>query len=240
MGEKTGWPRGARNRNLFTGKSFSNANKPLNIKEKKQVETIAKREVRKALETKHKDKPYTSLIASTTISYGSASSVNGMYGDIAEGTGENERIGLKIKTSGVKFDLEFRCGDLQNTIRILVVTARKGIRYQPTDVTNFVQNLLSNTAPSATQYGAPVDPDRFKILIDKKIHLRQVPYDGGTAAGISTTYLFREYVRMNKVLSWDLQGNITNDMYLVMLSDSGLVPNPGAVSGYVRAYYKDM
>ena len=49
----------------------------------------------------------------------------------------------------------------------------------------------------------------------------------------------KTFVKCHRTIFWDDYGNINNDIYMIAISDSNAIPNPGAIGGFVNAYYKD-
>lgn len=200
--------------------------------------------IKKASETKERRRLLpTDLVGANSISFGSGALIAGLYGDTAQGAGHTQRIGNRIRAVGLNMDFWLEGGDTTNLMRCIVVTPRKGgIRYQPTDKANFVQNLFSNTVSSSVQHLAPVDTSRWKVHYDKSIFLRYVPTFG---SGLSTDvyamkHHVKKFIKFNRPVQFDDQGQITDDIYLVMLSDSSAPPHPGVIVGFVNAYFKDI
>lgn len=110
---------------------------------------------------------------------------------------------------------------------------------QPTSTASFVQSVLSGAPSGATQWLQPVDTDRFEVLLDKVYYLKNTAVDGSSSASAVSTRFLRKFIPINKKIQWDDSGQINNDVYVIAISDSAAVPNPGAVAGYIRVYYKD-
>ena len=162
-----------------------------------------------------------------------------MFGGIGQGVSDDTRIGDQLTAKGVRLALTFQCTDTFNDFRILMVTARKqGIRYQPSSVASFVQNLLSGAVSAGTQWVAAVDTERFKVYYDKILHLKRSAIDGSSSTTIPESQSVIKTVKLNKKIKFDEEGQITNDLYLIMLSDSGAVSHPGAIAGYVTPIIK--
>lgn len=218
------------------GKIKQYPKKGLNTTEKKQVRKIIKSQS----ETLLKEYDWDTIANLSGVSYGSGAAVAGLYGALAAGAADGARVGDRIHASSVNVSLAFVPGDSQNYMRILLVGARKGVRYQPADTANFVQNLLSNRGSGGDQWSMPVDTSRFKVYYDTMFEIRKVPYDGGTAASNNLSKIIRFRRKIGKNMQWDEAGEITNDVYFVCLSDSAIASHPGAVGGSILAYYKDL
>lgn len=197
--------------------------------------------INKRIETK--EVTYTTWSNSTSISYGSGASVAGFFGAITQGTGESNRIGNKIQARGIYMRLAIQPADNTNYVRVLVVKPLKDMAPNVTvgsGIATFVQNVLSNTAGSSTQWLAPVDTDRYKVLHDKNYFLRFGPLDGNSGSTIINRMLFvKKFIRLNQKCQWDESGNMNNDVWLIMLSDSAAIGHPGVVAGFLKGYYKD-
>lgn len=208
----------------------------LNPTEKQQV----KRLVLKGSESKLKEYDWDTIPSLSSVGYGSSSTVIGLYGAIASGTTDNTRVGDRITATLVNIKLAFLPADTSNQLRFIMCTARKGIRYQPSDVANFVQNVLSGRPSGSDQWLSPVDTSRYKVYYDKVLNLRKVPFDGASASSVSETHYVKIRKSINKKFTWDEEQQITNDVYLIVLSDSSVVAHPGCIAGYMLAYYKDL
>lgn len=179
----------------------------------------------------------------TSVSYGSATKCGGLYGAIAQGTGHTQRIGNSLLATGIRFDLVMSPGDTTNQLRLIFFTPKKGgIRYQPSDVTNFTENLLSGEASSTVQFLSPVDTSRFRVLYDKTKLLRFVPtFGAGTATDVYALQRhYKGFIKLNKKIVFDDEAQMTNDIYFLAISDSSVPAHPGAVAGYCVCYFKDL
>lgn len=222
------------------------AKKPTKKAKANETKKIVRNTIKNMAETKELRSTYLTVgggIGVSSVSYGGSSKLGGLYGSIASGSGQNNRIGNTILATGVRFDFVMSPGDTTNQLRLIFFTAKKnGIRYQPSDVANFVENVLSGNAASATQFLAPVDTSRYRVLYDRTKLLRFVPtFGGGTATDVYALQRhYKGFIKLNKKIQWDDENEITNDIYYLAISDSGLVSHPGAVAGYCVAYYKDL
>lgn len=171
--------------------------------------------------------------------YGSGSSVAGLCAGVANGTGEGQRIGNSIILKGAYVNFALQPGDNTNYMRILLVTPKKAADLSSTSA--FVQQLLSNTASSGTQWLAPVDTDVFKVYFDKRFWAKFSPVDGSTATSVPQARFIRKFVKFNKKIRWQLSAPVlpTNDVFLVAISDSAIGADPGAVAGSVKIWYQD-
>ena len=66
-----------------------------------------------------------------------------------------------------------------------------------------------------------------------------MPVDGSTSTSVARTRFLKAFVKVNRKIFWDDAGNINNDVYLIAISDSAAVPNPGVIGGFVNTYFKD-
>jgi len=124
-------------------------------------------------------------------------------------------------------------------VRLLLVEPIKQV--DVTSTANFVQQLLSNQASSGTQWLQPVDTDVHKVHMDKRFWFQFAPVDGLTATQVARPHFVRKFVRFSKNVLWQLSAPVvpSREVYLVALSDSAAVANPGAIAGFVKLYYQD-
>lgn len=175
----------------------------------------------------------------TSVSYGTGGMVGGLCAGVANGTGEGQRIGNKITLKGVQLRMVFTPGDQYNVLRVLLVTPKRSFASGSTGA--FIQQLLSNTASSATQLIAPVDTDLFKVYLDKQYWIRKLPVDGSTSSQTDQLKILKKFVKFNKKIYWDISNptNPSQDVFLVAISDSSVAANPGTIMAHVRLWYTD-
>lgn len=175
----------------------------------------------------------------SSISYGSASIAAGLCAGIANGTGEGQRIGNSIKLKGFQINWALQPGDNTNYVRILLLAPKKQVDLS--SVANFTQQALSNQGSSGTQWLQPVDTDVHKVLMDKRIWFQFRPVDGSTATSVAQARFVKKFIKFNKKIVWQLSAPTVplREIYLLALSDSAAVANPGAVAGFVKIWYQD-
>jgi len=211
------------------------------------VKKIVNRAIKRNIELKDKTYPYTAVginpvggsaesFAST--SYGSTATITQLFRGVSRGTNDGERIGHSVNCKGVYMNLAIQNGDSFNQYR-LIVFRPKG-RYTTTSVAGLVQMILSGTASASTQWAAPVDTDYFKVYYDKILNLRSVDYDGTTS--VVQTRFVRKLIKFKsgKKIEWDEQDTQpANDVFVMAISDSAAVANPGVIAGFFKLYYTD-
>lgn len=232
---------------MYNKRGFKRS-KVRNYRKKKTYTNIKKMirsEVLRSQETKELTYTYSNVGSSnfSSISYGSGAVVAGFFGAISQGVNDGQRIGNSLYARGINinFALQNATGDGQNYLRFIIFQARKGMatNIQPSSTSSFVQSVLSNSSASVTQWLQPVDTDRFEVLCDKTYWFRNLPIEGNSALIVPQTHFFKKFLKINRKMQWDDSGVINNDVYMIAISDSALSPNPGAVAGFVRVYYKD-
>lgn len=205
------------------------------------LKKYVRREIYKTVETKKIT--YTAWTGSSSFGYGSSSSVGAFFGAISQGAADGSRIGQSIFARGIHVRLAIQPGDNTNYVRCILVQAKR--RMAPSvlpsaGIGTFVQSVLSNTASGATQYLAPVDTERYKVLYDKCIWTRYGALDGNSGSTIPHKIaMINKFCKLNRTMTWDDGGTMNDDVFLIMLSDSAAIAHPGVVAGFVRCYYKD-
>lgn len=207
----------------------------------KSVARIAKAIFNRAVETKEVRYSYTSVGGAnfSSVSYGSGAVVAGLYGALANGTGQANRIGNAIMARGVRIWFPLQPGDNINNLRFIAVSAKSGAPVQPSSVALFLQSVLSNGSAGSTQWTYPVDTNRYKVHFDRTFYLRFNPVDGSTATSTPQTKFLKAFIRLKRRIFWDDTNTVNNDVYLIAISDSAVAPNPGAIGGFINAYFKD-
>lgn len=207
----------------------------------KRVFRIARRAAFSVQETKESRFAHTSVggVNFSSISYGTGAVVAGLFGTIASGTGQNQRIGNSVFARGFRWYLALQPGDSTNYLRMLVVSAKQGTPVQPSLTANFVASVLSNGASGSTQWSFPVDTMRWHVHVDRTFTLRYFPETGNTASVLPQMKITKGFVKLKRKIFWDDTNTINNDLYLLMISDSAAAPNPGAVAGFFNIYFKD-
>lgn len=217
-------------------------------KKKSSIKSAVKYELNRMLERKYRQYTFSAVGSSLTggaaqdfssIGYGSSSIVASLCGGVANGSGEGQRSGGQITLKGVHINMVFENGDNSNFLRLMLVSPRK--KTDQSSVTAFVAQLMSNTASGGTQWLAPHAKDVFNIYFDKKMYLRYAPLDGTSATTVPIPRFVNKFIKFNKKITWDVAApvNPMNDVFLVAISDSSVVANPGAVAGFVKLWYLD-
>lgn len=207
---------------------------------KKKTSTSLRRTVtrivNRQIETKEFRQSYSPY---ASVSYGNSSVVTGIFGAINPGVSQAQRIGNRLKATGVRIYFPISAGDTINTLRFMVVSPKAGTTVQPNAPGNFVAQVLSGAASSGVQYASPIDTSRFHVHLDRTFFLTYDPVDGSTANVKPRIKYFKSFIKINRTIFWDNSGVINNDVYFVAISDSQIAPHPGAIAGFYTAYFKD-
>lgn len=175
----------------------------------------------------------------SSVSYGGTSIVSALAGGIANGTGEGQRVGGQITLKGVQVNFALQPGDNTNYLRIMLVSPKR--QADLSSVANFVQQILGNTASSGTQWLGTIDTDLYTVHFNKRYFMSFRPLDGSSATALPYSKFLNKFIRFNKKVKWALNNPVIpiNDVYLVAISDSAAITNPGAVAGFVKLWYQD-
>lgn len=214
----------------------------------KMIKSIAQKVVNRNVEMKEIIYQYNAVgispISGSSVSFASvgydASTIITQLGrGITQGTGDNNRIGNRIKVTGVYVDFYCSCASTteQNIMRMALISP-KG-QYSPTSVSSLALQIFSNVTTGSTECMQPIDQDIFQVYWNKMKFMK--PY-GTFDANYLNYYRYRKFIKFpkGKTLQWN-QGNSqpSNDLFLVAISDSAIVSNPGVLSGYVKVFYRD-
>ena len=215
---------------------------------KRAVASIAKSVVNKQIEMKEIIYQYNSIgigpisgsaVSFVSIGYDAASAITQLGRGITQGTANNQRIGNRVTVKGVYIDFYCSCASVteQNILRFALISP-KG-QYTPTSTAALALQIFSNVTSGSTECMQPIDTDIFNVYFNKIKFMK--PY-GTYDANYINYYRVRKFIKFprGKVLQWN-QGNSqpSNDLFLVGISDSAIVSNPGVLSGFVKVYYKD-
>lgn len=175
----------------------------------------------------------------SSVSYGSGAAVTNLATGIAPGTGRSQRVGNRIRVIGIQLRLAVQNADAVNNFRLLVVRPKNGVITGASSAT-LAQNILSGTVSGTGQWLGPVDNDRYRTLYDGQHTFRTMPLDGNSASTTLETWMIRKFIKCDDELQWDFENNNDpTDFILLALSDSAVVPHPGAIAGFVKMFYTD-
>lgn len=181
---------------------------------------IAKRVVAKNTETKVK----TSSLSSVSIPHSSLTPYIASFNDIAQGVGQDQRIGNQIKVTSCKYDLFFTQDQVANS------SAVRLLFYIPRDPNNLILNLGYNQA---------ADLDDYVILKDMFIPLS---YGGPACVRKQGWVSFRKRGKSNGLTTqFSTAANNSqskNRICIYCVSDSITAPHP-LMNGFFRCFYKD-
>lgn len=188
----------------------------------RNITAEVRRQLKRQLETKHK-----SFVASSFVDIGSVSGTLTQLTSIAQGVGDDQRVGNKISIEKVFIQKVLRVEDNTSiphaTIRVLLVQSRGGA-------------LSTSDMP---QLMGPVDLDKMYVLKDQLINLSSVAQNStGTYFGSN---MYRLKINMKNFPKKNLQFDDTNTtpannpLYLYMFCDNA----QGQQGGFETIYYKD-
>lgn len=224
-------------------------------KKAKSLKSQIKSEVKKALNStiERKERRYlwssiggsngnnTGTLSATSfasVSYGSGACVASLCAGIGFGTGEGQRTGTRIQLNSININLNVQNGDDTNYFRLILVRPRGG--HDMSSVANFVAQVFTNNTSSGTQYGSPIDTNNYTIYMDKLVYLHRIPLTGTDATGALMNHSFKKFFKLNTPVEFDQTTTFPDrDFFLIAISDSAAVANPGAVSGFVKLTYTD-
>lgn len=212
----------------------------------KTVARIAKKTVNRMAETKEVIYYNTAVGGGATsfysIGYGSSSSVATLCAGIAQGTAGNQRIGRRIYLRGMKVWFPFVAGDASNYVRFIVASPKGGNVNSGSAVSSVISDLLSGAGSSGTQYLSPVDTDKWQVHFDRCMWLHKVPLDGSSTTTTEPVKWVRKWIRINRKVEYldNTNANCVRDVWMFGISDSGGITHPGAASGFVKMYFKDV
>lgn len=186
------------------------------------VRALVKKEMSRAVETKHK-----SFEAPAFVDIGALSGTLTEISSISQGVGDSNRVGNRIDVKKIYIQKLLRVEDNtsvpHSTIRVLLVQSRGGVL-----TTADMPNLMT-----------AVDLDKMYVLKD---HLYNLSSTGQNSTG---TYFGSPYIRIKwdvknlpkKVLQYDdsTAANQNNPIYLYMFCDNAY----GQQGGFETIYYKD-
>lgn len=207
----------------------------------KRIARVAKSVVSRAIETKEIRYAHTAVAGAnfSSVGYGTSSVVCGLFGAITQAITQQGRIGSKIYARGVRIFLPIQAGDTINQLRFIIVSPKQGTPVFPSVPGQFASSVLSASSSSGQQWSYPVDTNRWRVHLDKTFFLTFDPVDGNSSAVKARTKFLKAFVKVNRSMVWDDANFITNDVYMLAISDSGAIPNPGAIGGFVTCYFKD-
>jgi hypothetical protein len=150
-----------------------------------------------------------------------------MMSAISAGTSVNGRIGELVLNEKLEYRLSFTVGDATNIFRFMVLIDDQpnGAAFVQTDL---FENAADPTSPLNWQYAK-----RFRVLKDRVF----------TLDTYNPTLTMNETIMINALCKYNGTSNAianiaTGPVYVVMLSDSGAVPQP-TVSGNIRLWFRD-
>lgn len=176
----------------------------------------------------------------SSVSYGSGTIVSALCTGLGTGTGMGTRVGNRICVHKVKGKYAFQAGDNVNNLRVVFFSFKKPVTY--TSVANLVSSVFCGNASASTQYTSPIDERLVTVYHDSMHSLWYAPVDGSTATSVSHYKNLDVEFKPNRIIEWDAWSStsaLPNDIYLLMISDSGVVANPGCTAGYTQFWYTD-
>lgn len=217
---------------------------------KTTIKKIVRRELRKNIEMKFRQYKMDAVGHSITggaavdftagFEYGASTALASLC-DIANGTGEGQRIGGQIRVKGIHLRFAFQPGDWYNNVRFIVYSPKKN--WTNSSVTAAVQQVLSDVSSASTQWSAPVDTENFKVYMDKVYNARFLPTGDATTTSVAQTKFVNKFIKLNKLIKWDVSAPVmpTSNIFLMAISDSSTAVNgdPKVITGFIKVFYQD-
>lgn len=200
---------------------------PLNNKQKKEVKQIVGIQ---------QEKKYT--LAWDSLSPTTTPNLVGPLVIPIQGDTDTERSGDRIMIKSVEVRQKMACGDTTNMIRVIFFQWRPSV--PPTIAGQILQaDPITASITVLSVYSKDFYPD-FKILYDKTHRLAGNGTANYPATNITTNYEHFFLKRFNKQIQYAAGGivNSTNNIFLLIVSDSGALPNP-TYSFDMRINYTD-
>jgi len=159
---------------------------------------------------------------------------------ITQGPADNQRIGNQIFVRGFRYYLPIQNADTYNHVRIMFLMPHKSVNPSAT-TGNLIADIFGGTPYNMW---SPVNTDKYRVLRDHFINLKVQPETGTSSVTIPDTRLIKGFVKINKKFQFEHDAATattfpTSEIVAVAMSDSAIIPNPGAIGGWVRLYYKD-
>jgi len=131
---------------------------------------------------------------------------------VGPGTGNAQRIGNKIHAKHISLRGTIILADTSNVVRVILF---KWLMNDGSDAPGAAEILTETTDPQSNL--VPLKPSRFKVLKDQVFHL--------DTAHIVRTFIWK--IKLEYDLTFDPSTNTgIGQLYYLILSDSGAVPNP--------------
>lgn len=188
----------------------------------KAVNRQIRKQLNKAIESKHHDY----LMNSSGVDF------SGTMHDLSQVNGGNSsitRVGDKIQPSQLDLRWQVTIGDTTNSIRMIL------FQWHPDDATDLpttteiLQTIAVPEAPQA-QYNTNFR-SQYRVLKDVTI-----PLGASSRETVTGRWLINKHMRPIHYNFGAVTG--VDKIYLMVISDSGAVPNPGFI-GRWRMYFKD-
>lgn len=186
---------------------------------KKAVTAIAKKAVNRQAETK-------TGTLSLGVAYGTAGYLYDLWGAVAQGIGQNNRIGDQVHALGMKIrgrinmdSATITANQDYNGVRMLIVAGKR-----PLTIGDF----------STVSWNGPIDPELMTVLEDRVVQFQTT----------KRCVYFSKYVKLNRTFKYDANGSITNRpvyVYFCSVGGTGLLTNSGNNSDLTfQRYFKDI
>lgn len=194
---------------------------PFKSKYRRRPNKSLKKTIKNVVNSMSETKTIVSNYASTSIQDQARAPINTDILSCATGDTQSTRTGNAITVTGLYGDFFFNAADVTNSIRVLLY-----VPHNPTD-------------DMAIQFNQAPDLDRFTVLRDMLV---TVSTQGPAVVRRKIKVSFKKGNRKGLTCRWHdttATGFSKNPIRLYMVSDSTAVTDP-SVSGYIRAYYKDL
>lgn len=177
------------------------------------------------------------LVAFNSFSYDSGVGICNIAQNIAQGPALNQRLANDVRLLRLKAKMFIAPGDNFNCVRVLVVASR-GVVTSATTST-FTSQVFSGVT-GAAQVAAPVDTLSFDVLFDELVVPFYRPADGNSATQIGVPEVVKIDVSLGNRLVTYNQGNAAfagKPVWLLLVSDSAAIPNPGCSQVGIRVEF---
>lgn len=212
----------------MSDQSFKNKN--LRPKGKSNQQLVSKKQVRDMIRSITSKEELKFLDTNANASSVDFSGILSLLSDPLQGDGSSERVGDRLTLVKLELRLNLEAADSTNLMRFMLV------QYFPSaspSVTTFLQNTGSGASP-ISQYSVATISD-YKVLLDSgPINLVL----GQANTQRSFKYLNVTNFSKKVVVFASNTTAASNHLYLLVISDSGAIPNP-SISYNIRLWYTD-
>lgn len=152
---------------------------------------------------------------------------------ISQGDGAQNREGNRLNVLSHAMRMNIRAEQPYNNIRVMVVETREPLPYSPLD---FKYDGTACLTSPTLGVNSSIDFDTVrKVYYDRTIQVKQL------ASGVNPVFYLRKYLKFGKTgkrIFYDgnttgaNSGNIRSHIYVLMMSDSSVLPHPSFSAGH--------